>query len=114
MSDQSFYNQFNTNSPQDQQKWNEWVFNNMNQGSGPIAGSNQGSFPTGQPVKEKLPVGYLIAVILLSIIIVVQIIFLVRILRSSSSAHSTNPNEVSYISSVMEYNEFIEAEPNSL
>lgn len=105
MSDQSFYNQFNTNSPQDQQKWNEWVFNNMNQGS------NQGPSLTGQPAKEKLPVGYLIAVIILSVIIVIQIVFLVRLLRPASGAHSFNTNEFSAV--VADY-EFIETEPNSL
>ena len=111
MSDQSFYNQFNTNSPQDQQKWNEWVFNNMNQGSNPIPGSNQGPSLVGQPVKEKLPIGYIIAVIILSVIIVIQIVFLVRLLKPASGAHSFNTNE---FTAVAADNEFIEEEPNSL
>ena len=105
MSDQFSFNQFNTNSPQNQEKWNEWVFSNMDQSQGPIPGNGLDHTQFDPPVKEKVPVGYLIAVIMLTVIIVVQIIILVGLLRPASRTSSFNTNEVSVVTACSEFHE---------
>ena len=114
MSNQFFHNHFKTNSPQNQQNWNEWVLDSTNQNDGSNHGIIRGHVLPHQPGKEKLPVGYLIAVIILCIIIVVQIIVLLGILQPSSSAHMIDPNEASYFSSIIESNETVEMEKEIL
>lgn len=105
MSDQFSFNQFNTNPSQNQEKWNEWVFSDMDQNSGPIPGSTPEKTQVEPTAKEKVPVGYLIAVIILTVIIVVQIIILVGLLRPAPGTSSFNTNEVSAVAACSEFRE---------
>ena len=105
MSDQFSYNQFNPSSSEDQKKWNEWVLGNMDQSGGSIPGNGLDHTQFVPPAKEKVPVGYLIAVILLTVIIVVQIIILVGLLRPASKTSSFNTTEVSVVTACSEFHE---------